>query len=452
MFFEKYKSYITPSILLLMGLFASFPTLRFYAQVNGMMLSYVGMLLLPLVFYIKEPGRFSIRFGVLVGICLLVYKFIPSHLVLLFGFYCFSFLVIECFIGKLNRLAIVLMVLASPIAYYLFEVFGFPIRLFLTKTATLILNMGGFTCQNSGNIIDIDGVVFSVDPVCMGLNMVMTSMLGSMILISFYEKNKKQYFTNVGLLLSISIALVLVIFANLIRIIFIILLTAAPETLLHESIGLLAMIGGVFFPLYLIIPFVVKYFSTQQIAQDYIANDKNVNVLLKKSLIGVFLIGLIMANQSHPTIVKEELDTATRAVNLEGYKKDVLKFPNGLEVVSLKNDQSLIYIKPQYEYRITNHSPLICWQGSGMEIKNEKTIEVGNHQVYTAELIGVNERYFTAWWFDNGKDKTIGNFDWRWKVWQGEAPFRLVNVSCSDFSQLYMEVEWLLEKDLFNKN
>lgn len=111
---------------------ASLPTLQFYAQVNGMALAYAGMLLLLLVFYIRAPEHLSLRFGALAMFCLVVFIFIPSHLILLFGFYCFCFLVMESFLGKLNKLAIVLMVLASPIAYYLFEVFGFPIRLLLT--------------------------------------------------------------------------------------------------------------------------------------------------------------------------------------------------------------------------------------------------------------------------------------------------------------------------------
>ncbi len=451
MTFEKYKPFIAPSILLLMGLLASLPTLQFYAQVNGMWLSYVGMLFLPLVFYIQEPGKLSLRFAGLVGLCLGVFIFIPSHLILLFAFYCFCFLVIESFIGKLNRLAMVLMVLASPIAYYLFEVFGFPIRLMLTKCATWILNFAGFPYQSMGNVIEINGTAFSVDPVCMGLNMVMTSMLGSLILISFFEKNKKQYFTNVGLLLSVGLTLGLVVFANLFRIIFIVLFEAAPETTLHEVIGLAAMIVAVFFPLYFFLPKISNYFSTHKVTPSHlVSKDKsNVNILLKRSLLGILLVSLIFANQTHPTVVKEVLDAKTRNVKIEGYQKDILKFANGLEVVSLENDRSLVYIKPQYEYRITNHSPLICWQGSGYEIKNENTIEVGKYEIFTAELIGHYDKYYTAWWFDNGKNKTIGNFDWRWKVWQGEESFRLINVSCRDFSQLYMEVEWLIDQDLF---
>ncbi len=446
MILEKNKRIVVPVIILLLGLLFSLPTLQFYAQVNGMWLSYAGMLFLPLVFYIKSPNHLSLRFSILVATCLGMFILIPSHLILLFGFYCFCFLVIEGFLGKLNKLALVLMVLASPIAYYLFEVFGFPIRLMLTKWAAGILNFGGFPCQSVGNILEVNGIPFSVDPVCMGLNMVMTSMLGSLILISFFEKNKKQYFTNIGLLLSILSSLVFVVIANLFRIVMIVLWEAAPETTLHEVIGLGSMVLFVFVPLYFFLPYISEYFSKPIITT---ITTKNVNVLLRNVLIGVFLVGICVANQSHPTVAKEALDLKTRNVSINGYDKDVLKFPNELEVVELKSAQHLIYIKSQYPYRITNHNPLICWQGSGYEIKNENVLEVNQHQVFTAELVAKNDRYFTAWWYDNGNYKTIGNFDWRWKIINGEPNFRLVNVSSRDFSQLYMEVDWLLKQNLF---
>ena len=445
---EKHKAYVAPVTILLLGLLASLPTLQFYAQVNGMMLSYIGMLFLPLVFYIKAPEHLSLRFAPLVIACLGVFVLIPSHLVLLFGFYCFCFLVIESFLGKLNKLALVLLVLASPIAYYLFEVFGFPIRLILTKWAAGILNFTGFPCQTMGNILEVNGTPFSVDPVCMGLNMVMTSMLGSLILISFFEKNKSQYFTNLGLLISLLASLVFVVIANLFRIVMIVLTAAAPETTLHEILGLVSMVLFVFIPLYFFLPKISKYFSKSSTTTPSI---KNVNTLLRNVSLGVLLIGICVANQKHPTVVKEILDQKTQSVSIDGYEKEVLKFPNDLEVVELKSANNLVYIKSQYPYRITNHSPLICWQSSGFEIKNENVLEVNQHKVFTAELIAPNDRYYTAWWYDNGDFKTIGNFDWRWKAMKGEPLFRLVNVSSRDFSQLYMELEWLLKKNLFEE-
>ena len=271
-------------------------------------------------------------------------------------------------------------------------------------------------------------------------------MLGSLILISFFEKNKSKYFTNVGLLLSIVSSLVFVVIANLFRIVMIVLTEAAPETTLHELLGLISMVVFVFIPLYFFLPKISKYFSNPSTTSPSV---KNVNNLLRNVSICIFLIGICVANHKHPTVVKEILDEKTRAVSIDGYQKDVLQFPNDLEVVELKSNQHLIYIKSQYPYRITNHSPLICWQGSGFEIKNENVLEVNQHQVFTAELVSPNDRYYTAWWYDNGDFKTIGNFDWRWKTMNGEPLFRLINVSSRDFSQLYMEVEWLLNKNLF---
>ncbi len=449
MIFEKNKTFLITIILVLVGLLCSLPTLQFYAQVNGMVLAYAGMLFLPLAFYIKKPAYLSMRFALSTLACLGIFILIPSHLILLFGFYCFCFLVMESFLGKLNKLAFILMILASPIAYSLFEVFGFPIRLTLTKWAASILNFSGFDCQSTGNLLEVNGAIFSVDPVCMGLNMVMTSLLGSLILISFLEKKCLQYFTNIGLLLNLIASLAFVILANLFRIVLIVLWKAMPGTTLHEMIGLCSMVAFVFVPLYFLLPIILRYFSKPDSDENVI---RPINSQLRNSSIFVLLVGLFIANQVHPNIQKEVLDEQTRSVNLAGYEKEILQFPNDLEVVALKSEQHLIYIKSQYPYRISNHSPLICWQGSGHEIKNERVLEVNQHLVFTAELISENDSYYTAWWYDNGKYKTIGNTDWRWKLMKGEPSFRLVNVSAKDFSQLYMEVEWLLAQDLFEKD
>ena len=446
MILDKKKHLAAPVITLLLGLLVSLPTLRFYAQVNGMWLSYMAMLLLPLFFYIKTPGDFSLRFGGLVGACLVVFYFIPSHLILLFGFYSFSFLVVEIFLGKLNKLAFVLMILASPIAYYLFEVFGFPIRLTLTNWAAAILNLFGLGCQSQGNVLEIGNNTFSVDPVCMGLNMVMTSMVGSMIMISFFEKKRQQVFSNTGLGLSLISALSLVVFSNLIRIILIVIFAAEPESFLHEAIGLIALVVGVFIPLYFLLFSISKIFSKPLAKKE---NKNTVKALFKTTLLPTLLLGLFIANQSHTTIAKEQLDAKAKQVDIESYQKKILNFAGGEEVLQYQFEEKLIYIKSQHPYRITNHNPLICWQGSGYEIKNENTLEVGEYQVIFAELVSKKDKYFTAWWFDNGKYKTIGNLDWRWQVLQGAPHFYLINVSAKDFSSLYMEVNYLIEQQLF---
>ena len=446
---ENYQNLIKPAFLLLLAAIVSFPTLSFYSQVNGMWISYAAMLTLPVVFYIKSIGNLSIRFGVLAAICLVAFYFIPSHLILLFGFYSLCFLVVESFIGKLNKLAFILMILASPIAYYLFEIFGFPIRLKLTEWASQLLNLCSFNSSTEGNILLLDGQYFSVDPVCMGLNMAMTSMIASIILISFYEKQQKRSFSNLGLVMSISSALILVVFSNLIRIVLIIIFNAAPETFLHEGIGLVAMMIGVLLPLYFLLSYFSKWFSKKNLFEPI---KNKINQKFKISLIGILLLGFLTANHTREFLTNEKLNTSSKLINIEGYEKEVLTFNGGTEVLKYQLHEKLIYIKSQAPQRITNHNPLICWQGSGFEIKNERTIEVGDRKVIFAEMINTNETYFTAWWFDNGKYKTIGNLDWRWKAINDNQPFYLINVASKDFSSLYMEVDWLIDQNLFNKS
>ena len=446
---QKYQSYAIPLLLLLLGGLASYHTLHFYSQVDGLWLSYAAMLFLPVILYIENPQNKSKRFAWLSLASLGLFIVLPSHLILLFAFYCFSFYVVESHFGQLNKLAIFLLVLASPIAYYLFQIFGFSIRLYLTRFAATLLSLGGMNCQAKGNLLELNGNIFSVDPVCMGLNMVMTSMLAALILISFYEKKNKINLTYLALFVSAIFALILVILANLFRILGIILTKAAPETFLHEAIGLICMVVFVLVPLYFSIPFIYKHFNKSVFSfnkKDKGSSKKNWG---EKALLLVLLGGIMLGNLIYPQLKEDTLDTKTADVEIDGYDKNLLTFPNGYKVVQYEADNSLVYIKTQHPYRVTNHNPLICWQGSGYEVKNENLLEVGDKKVFTAQLVSDEEQLFTAWWYDNGSHKTTAHLDWRLRMMKGEKPFRMVNVSAVDFSALYQEVDYLLSVDLF---
>lgn len=451
-YLQKYQFYLMPLLLLLLGGLASYHTLYFYTQVEGMWLSYAATLFLPIILYIEKPDKKSMRFGLLSLASLSLFMVLPSHLVLLFAFYCFAFFVVESHFGQLNKLAIFLLVLNSPIAYYLFKIFGFSIRLYLTQIAAFLLNLGGMDCHAQGNLLELNGNLFSVDPVCMGLNMLMTSMLGTLILISFYEKKHKISLSYFALMMCVLIALVFVVFANLMRIIGIVLTNAGPGTFLHEALGLGCMALFVLVPLYFCIPFVERNmpFGSKQI---FLNTFRNTSIQInKKFLLCLFLLvgGMAYANYQYTLLHEDTMDAQTAEVSIDGYEKNLLTFSNGYKVVQYEAPHSFVYIKPQNPLRVTNHNPLVCWRGSGYAIQNENLLEVGDKKVFTAKLVSEDEELFTAWWYDNGHHKTTAHLDWRFRTLKGEEAFRMVNVSSPDFGMLYREVDFLLEENLFD--
>ena len=80
-----------------------------------------------------------------------------------------------------------------------------------------------------------------------------------------------------------------------------------------------------------------------------------------------------------------------------------------------------------------------------------KTI-VDNQTIYTALLSKDNLQLHTAWWLDNGKQKTISEFGWRFNTIKQEEGFRLVNVTSHDKTILNNALPNLISFPFFPKD
>src|SRR4051812_34624151 len=94
----------------------------------------------------------------------------------------------EVFYGRINLLPQFVLIAMSPWADTMANLFSFPIRLQLTACAGKLLSIVNTCVSVAGNTILCNGHQFSVDPACMGLKMMLTSLLCGMILLGFYQK------------------------------------------------------------------------------------------------------------------------------------------------------------------------------------------------------------------------------------------------------------------------
>jgi exosortase N len=99
-----------------------------------------------------------------------------------------------------------------------------------------------------GNIIYNEQAEFSVDPACMGLNMLTASVLLSIMLFGFYQ-------TKYGNRIKASIFSLFIVFvigfnviSNLIRIVVLVHFTILPDSIMHELTGIACML------LYVVVP------------------------------------------------------------------------------------------------------------------------------------------------------------------------------------------------------
>ena len=129
------------------------------------------------------------------------------------------FSLMETVSGRAGILAMLSLILMSPLCEYFTNVFGFPIRLQLTQMAGYILHSVDNGYRSEGNVLFNGTAEFSVDTACMGLHMLISSLLTGMILLGIYQRRLGKtlsflYLSAIGVAV-----LILNLFSNLIRIV-----------------------------------------------------------------------------------------------------------------------------------------------------------------------------------------------------------------------------------------
>ncbi|WP_138990046.1 exosortase N [Larkinella sp. C7] len=317
--------------------------------------------------------------------------------------------------------------LASPGLRWLTTVFGFPIRLQLSAGVVAILQMLGADATVSGNLIRLNGVDFAVDPACMGLQMTGLSMLASLFLVIHLE-NRTHTRLSFGWLVLVGVGTGgLLVLTNLLRILTLVVFRIAPEDPLHDLVGLACL------ALYLLVPLtwgLQRLYS--RVGKPLPAHSSRFWARLAAVYGVVGLAGFGVIQRSQPV--------APVAVSVpSGYVSRQLD--HGFTQYSKTG--SLVYVKPVRTAYSAEHSPVVCWKGSGYAFGAVAEKVIDGHRIYVGSLQRGRERLYTAWWFTNGVQQTIGQFDFRWRMLRGEPPFALVNVTVARRADLVKTVrEW----------
>lgn len=425
--------YLETALFVLLIIAASYPVLIEYLNITPTF-AVLTIVLFPLILYIRKPGEFSRRYFYVALACIPAYVIIQSPIFIFFGICAFLFFILESRVGKLNRLAPVLVVLFTPLTKYVFDVFGFPVRLQLSKTATDILNLIGYTSEARGNIILLNGAEFTVDPSCMGLKMVVTSLLLALMFVSQLEKRNKRQLPLMGLIAIVLAALFFIVVANLVRILLLVVLQYPPETMGHEVVGLAALILIGLVPVYYLVRFMVNKTGSAWKTVD----EQKPQVPKKGTWVyaSVLLVTFAFISWSREKVSDMPVDAVAQSYNIPGYEKHVLKS----NVVRFFKHDATVHIKPCKGVFRSDHQPLICWSGSGYTFSHEQVIEFNGTPIYTARLVSETNVLQTAWWYDNGEERTIDQWEWRWKMIKGAPPYRLVNVTSTNHGELMREV------------
>jgi exosortase N len=364
-------------------------------------------------------------------------------------------------IGKLSALPALLLLTISPVFNYFTDVFSFDLRLKITAFAVEILKK--ITTDNRmkdpsvsepissdfqaiGNIIRLpNGEEWQIDAACMGLNMLGIGLILTYFFIGFFSKKIEKLPTNQGVLILIIAALILNLLSNLMRIIAVVLLHIPPETIGHELIGLLSFLIYSIVPIYFLIKMSTPYslFFKEKITNNKVFL-KPINALKTRDLlIQIVLFILFISRAIYLDVYKKTPSNLVLPASITA-NFNVQNLTDG--VTQLKNDSTLIYLKNLPHGFTTEHSPMICWRGSGYEFQKIERTMIGKTPVYIGILQRDTDQIHAVWWFESDSFATSDQIAWRYRAFTEGASFRLVNVNAvSRERALAAAKQWLAQ-------
>ena len=414
------------------GLFA-FPY-SYFANLNVL----VGLCLVPFTLSVTGPKKNNL-FYIAAMILFAALAFIYGVRICYFFSLAFYFLwLIELFVGRLNVLILFLVVFMSPFFIQVITILGFPLRLMLSDYAGHLLTLAGVNVRVEGNMMLLNGEMFSVDEACMGLNMLVMSLLMGVFVLAYRYRVSKTTLGMYSATLFFMVAFLLNLVTNLIRIIVLVFFRIPSENPMHEFIGIICLIVYVVIPLHLLSAWLVRTYGKSKTHFGF-------EQTLRRSNIVFIAIVPIIILFTGATLEKNRHAGSTAHAEVQFRKGKPERLDDGISKIA--TDELLIYVKTIPEFFTGEHTPLMCWKGSGYEFKGITTSTIEAITIYKGTLVKEGELLHTAWWYSNGKVETISQLDWRMRMLRGEPDFCLVNVTAANEQTLIDTIKSMFSAD-----
>jgi len=432
-----------PELIFLLAIYIAMAVFALQQYILWQSLSFVlGCFTLVLSTRVDATNKKSQRFALFALLLSLTAFLLPLKTVLYFSLVFACFFTIESCIGKMNFLPVVVVVLMSPLFQYISSLFSFPIRLRLSEWAGKLLSLSDPAYAVEGNLIKYGEKIFSVDTVCMGLSLITTSFLASVLILSIYQQRLKKRLSILAATTMLIIVFVLAIVSNLVRIILLVKFEIMPGSVFHELGGLVCFLVYVIVPTIFLIRWILPGWGKEEkpVYSKLGEISSNRKRILDMLLIAVIGFATFIVNRNP----NSQGTYSAPVVNIPGYKTSRLND----EIIKIENPSVLIYLKPIKDFMLPDHNPSICWKGSGYSFEKIQQETIAGYEVYTAVLTKNTDRLYTAWWYDNGRKQTISQWNWRWDMMRGAPAYSLVNVTTSRRESLEFEIRKVFDKKL----
>lgn len=399
----------------------------------------MGALLIPYICTVDKSRR-SLRYLLPALLAAVLALLLPVNTLFFVALLFAALLLIECTIGRVSDILLFLLLLISPVFGHITRMGEFPVRLWLSDKVAAVLAMGGQQASAAGNQIMLGNYEFSVDPACAGLNMLVMSVLVCLFVLAFYQRQSGKVLAFKWLALLCVVTVALNIGCNFFRILLLVMFKIMPGTFFHDAVGIGCLCLYVLLPLLLgIKPLLVRFGKVKADVQNTKPWPAMRYPFLHACLLAAVMVVAVRLVKS------DSLVRGSSAISLPGYHKTQLD--GG--ILKFENKEALIYLKPTAFYA-PEHDPMICWVGSGYVFKTIRMEKLNGHDMYTATLVKNHDRIYAAWWFDDGRLKTVNQFAWRWAAAKNQGQFYLVNVNASSPQKLEQKIGEMLGQKIFN--
>lgn len=309
-----------------------------------------------------------------------------------------------------------LLIINSPVFYYIKNTLGLPLRFTLTNLSAKLLELIGQSIAVKGNWIYCNNDVFSIDEACAGLNSITYALLFCVfILISIEKKHPNYRFTLLQLISYLTLMIGLVVLGNFFRICVLILFKIGPELAMHNIIGIV----------YLCLSCTLFYFISLRITP----SNSTIKTPKFDTTIAIFFTTTLLSILLTP---KTQINKIPRYLINNALTTKVLK--DG--TTQLSNNTLLIYAKPIKSPFSAEHSPLLCWKSSGYHIDQIEIIDNKNFKYFKAKLKRDKESLTTIWWFESNKHQTLDQWEWRKEALLNPGSLNLINITSANESDI----------------
>lgn len=375
-------------------------------------ISFYPLFFLPIFLESNHHKKFE-GIPILIGILLNLFAFYYySFTFFWLGslFICLSLLPYAQF--KFGFLGYTIFLLTPPFSEKYTILIGFELRILLSKVSGLILQIYDSTTNVSGNIIYFRNIPYSIDPSCEGLKF-FTGVILLFICFTHTYLIKNLTLWKIGISLSIGIlAILLWIWANLVRILVLVLFSISDSSVFHFIIGIISFLCFVGLPFSLLWFRLIPENSisrTIHLEPNIEPNFKYPqNLILLLPILLSILILFRFNNFSYPSFEWKN--------NYGTFKREDKE--NNFESQFYRNKEATLILKKNLPIIGLGHHPKICFEAVGYEITaEEEIIFFDKESIRRAKIKLKNKEYFLSWWYvkDNG-DYVRTASEWNWRI------------------------------------